>query len=68
MRVRAHPDRWPSGQWQQTVNLSEFTSYEGSNPSLSTTPFLSVFFSCADSPDRVVQVGCCSSVGRAHPW
>ena len=27
--------RWPSGQWQQTVNLPAF-AYEGSNPSLPT--------------------------------
>jgi hypothetical protein len=29
-------DKWPSGQWQQTVNLSGLAPYEGSNPSLST--------------------------------
>ena len=29
---------WPSGQWQQTVNLPGFP-YEGSNPSPSTTFF-----------------------------
>ena len=28
-------ERWPSGQWQQTVNLPS-QEFEGSNPSLST--------------------------------
>ncbi len=29
-------ERWPSGQWQQTVNLPAY-AYAGSNPALSTT-------------------------------
>ena len=29
-------DRWPSGQWQQAVNLPLLASYGGSNPPLST--------------------------------
>ena len=28
-------EEWPSGQWQQTVNLSSY-EFEGSNPSSST--------------------------------
>ncbi len=28
-------ERWPSGQWQQTVNLSA-QAFAGSNPALST--------------------------------
>ncbi len=31
-------DRWPSGQWQQTVNLSA-QAFAGSNPALSTIRF-----------------------------
>ena len=36
-RIRRDLDRWPSGQWQQAVNLPLLASYGGSNPPLSTT-------------------------------
>src|SRR3546814_11519847 len=36
--MRDPMDGWPSGQWQQTVNLPGFP-YVGSNPTPSTTPF-----------------------------
>jgi hypothetical protein len=32
-------EKWPSGQWQQTVNLSA-QAFAGSNPAFSTTLFL----------------------------
>ena len=35
---RFNADRWVSGYSQQTVNLSLLARYEGSNPSLSTSP------------------------------
>ena len=42
---------WPSGQWQQTVNLSS-QEFEGSNPSPSTIFFSDLAKSTSDTTSQ----------------